>query len=172
MQMEAGLDSGPLLASAAVEIGARETAGALHDRLATLGGELLVRKIGEILEGKLEAIPQDHALATYAGKIRKQDAAIDWGLGADQISRMIRAYDPVPGASFDLDREIIKCWQAEPVDDGEGPTGTILSAGKDGVVVACAGGALRLIEIQRPGRRRVTAAEFAGQCNLGGKRLG
>ena len=78
---------------------------------------------------------------------------------------------PVPGASFDLDGEIVKCWKAEPLDGGEGPTGTILSAGKDGVVVACAEGALRLTEIQRPGRRRITAAEFAGQSNLRGKRL-
>jgi methionyl-tRNA formyltransferase len=171
MQMEAGLDSGPLLASAAIEIGAEETAATLHDRLAALGGELLVHKIGEILAGKLAAIPQDDALATYAGKIRKQDAAIDWGQTAVQISRKIRAYDPVPGASFELDGEVVKCWKAEPVEDGEGRSGAILSAGKDGVVVACAEGALRLMEVQRPGRRRVTAAEFAGQTRLGGKRL-
>jgi len=145
--------------------------GALQERLAVLGGELLVEKIGEILGGDLEAIPQDDALATYAGKIRKRDAAIDWNLTAEQISRKIRAYDPVPGASFDLDGEIIKCWKAEPLAGGEGRTGTILSAGKDGVVVACAEGALRLAELQRPGRRRVTAAEFAGQYKLGGKRL-
>ena len=171
MQMEAGLDSGPVLASAAIEIGSEETAGTLHDRLAALGGDLLVQKIAEILEGKIEAIPQDGALATYAGKIRKQDAAIDWRLSAEQICRKIRAYNPVPGASFDLDGEIIKCWKAELADGGEGPAGTILSAGKDGVVVACAEGAVRLTEIQRPGRRHVTAAEFAAQSNLGGKRL-
>jgi len=171
MQMEAGLDSGPVLASAAIEIGAEETAGALHDRLAALGGELLVQKIDELLEGKLEAIPQDKALASYARKIRRQDAAIDWSLTAQQISRAIRAYDPAPGASFNLDGEIIKCWQAEPVDGDGGPPGTILSAGKGGIVVACAGGALRLMEIQRPGRRRVTAAEFAGQRKLNDKRL-
>ncbi len=171
MQMEAGLDTGPVMASATIGIGEEETAGALQERLAILGGELLIDKIDEILQGELEAIPQDDALATYAGKIRKRDAAIDWGLGAAQISRKIRAYDPVPGASFDLDGEIIKCWKAEPLDGGEGPTGTILSAGRDGVVVACAEGALRLTEIQRPGRRRITAAEFAGQSNLGGKRL-
>ena len=171
MQMEAGLDTGPVMASAAISIGKEESAGTLQERLAVLGGELLVQKIGEILQGKLEAIPQDDTLATYAGKIRKRDAAIDWSHTAEQISRKIRAYDPVPGASFDLEGEIIKCWKAEPLASGEGRAGTILSAGKDGVVVACAEGALRLAEIQRPGRRRVTAAEFAGQCNLGGKRL-
>ena len=171
MQMETGLDTGPVMASAAIGIGEEETAGALQERLAILGGELLTEKIGEILQGKLEAIPQDDALATYAGKVRKRDAAIDWGLAAAQISRKIRAYDPVPGASFALDGEMIKCWKAEPLDGGEGPAGTILSAGKDGVVVACAEGAIRLMEIQRPGRRRITAAEFAGQGILGGKRL-
>jgi methionyl-tRNA formyltransferase len=171
MQMEAGLDTGPVIASASINIGGEETAGELQERLAALGGELLVQKIDEILHGKIAAIPQDDTLATYAGKIRKRDAAIDWNLTAEQISRKIRAYDPVPGASFELDGEIIKCWKAEPLEGGEGPTGTILSAGKDGVVVACAEGALRLTEIQRPGRRRVTAAEFAGQGNFSGKRL-
>ena len=171
MQMEAGLDTGPVMASAAISIGGEETAGALQGRLAILGGELLIDKFDEILQGKLEAIPQDEALATYAGKIRKRDAAIDWGLTAAQISRKIRAYEPVPGASFDLDGEIIKCRKAEPLEGGDGPTGTILSAGKDGVVVVCGEGVLRLTEIQRPGRRRITAAEFAGQSNLTGKRL-
>ena len=171
MQMESGLDSGPLLASAATDLGPDETAGTLHDRLATLGGELLVENIDAILEGTLEAIPQDDTLATYAGKIRKQDAVIDWNLSAGQISRMIRAFDPAPGASFELDGETIKCWRAEAVEAVEGPPGTIVSAGKDGVIVTCGEGALRLIEVQRPGRRRVTAAEFAGQKNLGGKRL-
>jgi methionyl-tRNA formyltransferase len=171
MQMESGLDSGPVLASATVDIGAEENAGSLHDRLATLGGELLVQKIDEILDGTLEPLVQDAALATYAGKIRKEDATIDWRLGAGRISRMVRAYDPAPGASFEIDGEMIKCWKAEPIEAVEGPAGTIVSAGKDGVVVTCGEGALRLIEVQRPGRRRVTAAEFAGQKNLGGKRL-
>lgn len=172
MQMEAGLDSGPVLASAAINIGADETAGSLHDRLAALGGELLVRELGAILDGSLEAVPQDDGKVTYAGKIRKQDAVIDWNCTTEQIGRKIRAYDPVPGASFDLDGEIIKCWKAEAVEGGEGPVGTILSADKTGVYVACKGGVLRLLEIQRPGRKRVTAAEFSNQSKLTGKRLG
>ena len=171
MQMETGLDSGSILASATIDIGAGETAGELYDRLAALGGDLLVQNVGAILEGKLEAIPQESALITYAGKIRKQDAAIDWSLTAEQISRMIRAYDPVPGASFDLGGEIIKCWKAELVEAVEGPAGTIVAAGKEGVVITCGEGALRLTEVQCPGKRRITAAEFAGQKNLQGKRL-
>ena len=172
MQMEAGLDSGPVLASAAIDIGADETAGSLHDRLAALGGDLLVQELNAILNGSLDAVPQDDEKVTYAGKIRKQDAVIDWSCTAEQIGRKIRAYDPVPGASFELDGEVIKCWKAEAVEGGEGPVGTILSADKVGVNVACSGGALRMLEIQRPGRRRVTAAEFSNQSKLTGKRLG
>ena len=171
MQMETGLDSGPILASAAIDIGAEETAGELNDRLAALGGDLMVQNVGAILEDKLEAIPQDSALVTYAGKIRKQDAAIDWSLTAEQISRMIRAYDPAPGASFDLDGEIVKCWKAELSEAVEGPAGTIVATGKEGVVITCGEGALRLTEVQCPGKRRISAAEFARQKNLQGKRL-
>jgi methionyl-tRNA formyltransferase len=171
MQMESGLDSGPVLASATVDIGAEENAGSLHDRLAVLGGELLVQKIDEILDGTLEPLVQDAALATYAGKIRKEDATIDWRLDAGEISRMVRAYDPAPGARFEMDGEMIKCWKAAAIEAVEGPAGTVVAAGKDGVVVTCGEGALRLIEVQRPGRRRITAAEFAGQKNLRGKRL-
>lgn len=172
MQMEAGLDSGPVLARATIDIGTDETAGSLHDRLAALGGELLVQEMGAILDGSLDAEPQDEGQVTHAGKIRKQDAAIDWTCTAEQIGRKIRAYDPVPGTSFDLDGEIIKCWKGEAVAGGEGPVGTVLSADKNGVDVACGGGALRMLEIQRPGRRRVSAAEFSNQSKLTGKRLG
>jgi methionyl-tRNA formyltransferase len=171
MQMEAGLDTGPVLATTSVEIGADETAGDLQDRLAALGGKLLVQELPRILEGKLEALSQDNELATYAGKIRKEDAVIDWGRTAGQISRMIRAFNPVPGAGFDLDGEFVKCWKAEPIEEVEGPPGTIVAAGKEGVIVTCGEGALRLTEVQRPGKRRITAAEFAGQKNLSGKRL-
>lgn len=172
MQMQAGLDEGPVLASGTIDIDADDTAGSLHDRLAMLGGELLVQKLGAILDGSLEAVPQDDEKVTYAGKIRKQDAAIDWSCPAEEISRKIRAYDPVPGASFDLDGEVIKCWRAEALEGGEGPVGTILSADKKGVDVACGGGAMRMQEVQRPGRRRVSAAEFSNQSKLVGKRLG
>lgn len=171
MQMDAGLDSGPVLASAAIDIGADETAGQLQGRLARLGAELLVQKIGEILEGKLEAVPQEEEQATYARKVRKEDAAIDWGQSAEQISRNVRAYDPVPGARFELDGEVVKCWKAQAAESDEGPAGTILESGRDGIIVACGEGALRLIEVQRPGRRRISAAEFAHQKKLDGKRL-
>jgi len=171
MQMEAGLDTGPVFTSAATLIGADETAGELHDRLATMGGEQLVAGLQDILDGKLEATSQDETAATYAGKIQRQDAAIDWDRDAGEIHRGIRAYSPVPGAWFELDGDNIKCWKAEVAEGLEGHSGEILEAGKTGVVVACGSGALRLLELQRPGRKRVTGAEFAAQLNLAGKRL-
>lgn len=171
MQMEAGLDSGPVYASATVDIGAEETAGSLHDRLAELGGELLAARLDEILAGRLEPVAQDENSVTYAGKIRRQDAAIDWRRKATDIVLAIRAYNPVPGAWFTLDGEDIKCWQAAVLEETEGPAGVILDAGRDGVDIACGEAAVRLVEVQRPGRRRVSGAEFAAQGNLAGKRL-
>ena len=172
MQMEPGLDTGPVFASVSTDIGAGETAGQLHDRLAELGGQLLARKLDDILAGRLHAVAQDEASATYAGKIRRQDAAIDWSRQSVDIVRAVHAYNPVPGAWFRLDDEAIKCWRAAVLDKAEGPPGVILDAGRDGVDVACGDGAVRLLEVQRPGRRRVSGAEFASQATLAGKRLG
>lgn len=172
MQMEAGLDTGPVFASAATDIRPDESAGELHDRLAWLGGDLLLRHLDQVLAGELEAIPQDESLATYAGKIRKEDAHIDWHRPALEIQRQIRAYNPVPGASFEFGNERVKCWQARVVDDLEGPAGAVVRSGKDGVDVACGRDGLRLVEVQRPGRRKISAAEFAAQTSLAGERLG
>ena len=171
MQMEEGLDTGPVFARASVDIGDEETAGELHDRLATLGGELLVAHLDAILAGQVAAEAQDDDEATYAAKIRREDAEIDWRSPASDIARKIRAYNPVPGAWFDYGGEQIKCWSAIAHEDVEGPAGVVLKAGADGIDVTCGQGALRMLELQRPGRRRVTAAEFATQLNLAGKRL-
>jgi methionyl-tRNA formyltransferase len=171
MSMTAGLDSGPVYASEAVTIGPSETAGALHDRLARLGAELLLRHLGDILAGELRAVAQDDALASYAPKIDKQDARIDWQLPAEVLLRRVRAYNPVPGAWFMLDDERIKCWSATAAAAPGAPAGTILAAGAGGIIVACGDGALRLESLQRPGRRPVTAAEFAARTGLSGRRL-
>ncbi len=172
MQMEAGLDTGPVYAQVATPIGAGETAGELHDRLAVLGGRLLVDKLVEILDGSLGAVPQDESAATYAGKIDRQDAAIDWGKDAKDIQRHVRAYNPVPGAYFNFEGESVKCWRADVIPEVSGQCGKIMAAGKTGLEVACGTGALRLLEVQRPGKNRVTGAEFAAQVNPVGKRLG
>ena len=171
MQMEAGLDTGPVYSCATIEIGQNETAGELHDRLAKLGGDLLTEKLPSILAGELEAVPQDESSATYAGKIQTQDAAIDWSAPASEIQKKIRAYNPVPGAWFDLAGERVKCWKAEALDDVDGPAGVVLQADKAGIDVTCGSGALRMHEVQRPGQSRLYAAEFAAQADLAGKRL-
>ena len=171
MRMDAGLDTGPVFACTETGIEADDSAGDIHDRLAAMGGKLLVQKLDDILTGCLEANPQDDTLATYAGKIRKQDVVIDWDRPAEEIARKIRAYNPVPGASFSCGDERIKCWRAAVLDGVEGAPGIVVQAGKDGIDVTCGGGALRMLEVQHPGRRRVLAAEYASQSNFVGERL-
>ena len=171
MQMDEGLDTGAVYACASLAIGEAETAGELHDRLAVLGGTLLVSELAGILAGDTMAVPQDDEAATYAGKIRKHDARLDWSASATDLARRTRAYNPAPGAWFELDGERVKCWRAVAIDDAKGPPGVVLNADKKGVDVGCGDGALRLLEVQRPGRRKIAAAAFADQLPLTGKRF-
>lgn len=171
MQMEAGLDTGPVFVSEAVTIGERETAGTLHDRLAALGGSLLAARLSAIVAGELQPVPQDESSATYAGKINKADAELDWHRDADELERRVRAYNPVPTAWFEFDGQRIKCWEAMSAASVDAPPGTVVSSGPDGVLVACGTGALRMTALQRPGKRRVTAQEFASQIDLSGRCL-
>ena len=172
MAMTAGLDCGPVLHIEEVVIGAEETAGELHDRLAELGGQTLVEHLEAIIAGDLPAIEQDDARATYAPKIDKQDAAIDWSLPADELARRVRAYNPYPGAYCFVGEqgERLKIWRAVATD-GAGAPGTVLQYERDGIVVACGTGALELIELQLAGKRRAPVHEFVGQIDLGGRRL-
>lgn len=172
MAMTAGLDCGPVHTVAEVAIGAEETAGELHDRLATLGGELLVANLAEILSGRLQPVEQDDSAATYAHKIRKQDAELDWALDASELQRRVRAYNPVPGAFFHVEEKRIKCWRASGIADLDAKAGTVVQCEQDGIVVACGSGGLSLLELQLPGKRRVTAREFASQLDLTNSRLG
>ena len=172
MGMEAGLDTGPVYARQSLSIGEAETAGELHDRLAMLGGEVLVQNLRAIVDGKVTPVAQDGQLASYAGKIRAEDAVLDWRQPAAQLARKVRAYNPVPGASFDLDGERVKCWSAQASLQSHGQPGEITAADETGIEVACGEGALRLKSLQRPGRRRVTAREFTQQFPLTGRRLG
>ena len=172
MAMTAGLDCGPVYVEEAVAIGPEETAGELHDRLAALGGELLVRHFDAIVNGTLEAVEQDETAATYAGKISKQDARLDWQRPAEELHRRVRAYNPVPGAFFLLDDIPVKCWRAGVAAGAAGTApGEVVSAGRDGIVVACGSDALRLDSLQRPGKRPVTAGEFASVVPLAGRLL-
>jgi methionyl-tRNA formyltransferase len=156
MQMEAGLDTGPVLLSESFTIGAEDTAASLHDRLASLGGRLIVEALAGL---PLPARPQPEAGVTYAAKIDKAESAIDWSRSAAEIDRHVRAFNPFPGASSTLDGVAIKIWQAMPVA-GQGTPGEVLAANREGVVVACADGALCISELQKAGGKRLSAAQF------------
>ncbi len=172
MAVTRGLDCGPVYVRAETPIGARETGGKLHDRLAALGGELLLRHLEDILSGDLAAAAQDDSQASYAGKITKADAALDWQRSALELERTVRAYNPVPGAYFEFGKQIIKCWRAEAAAPIDAPPGTVVAAGADGIVVATSDGTLKMQTLQRAGRRPVSARELSEQVDLLGSRLG
>lgn len=170
MAMTAGLDCGPVYTIAEVIIGDDETAEELHDRLAALGGSALVAHLDDILAGEVTPAEQDESLTTYAPKIVTSDARIDWSLPADDLAKRVRAYNPFPGAFFFAGDVRTKVWRANAVE-GDAEPGTVIQCNRDGVVVACGAGALRLDELQLAGRRRVRAQEFVGQLNLSNLRL-
>ena len=171
MSMTAGLDCGPVFAETALDIGAGETAGELHNRLAAAGAALLVEHLSSILAESINPQAQDERLATYAPKIKTSDAAIDWRRPALELERQVRAYNPVPGAYFMLGDERVKCWRAS-AGTGNGATpGVVTAASPDGVVVACGDGTLCLQELQRPGKKRVTALQFSANVDIVGRHL-
>ena len=157
MQMDAGLDTGPMLLKAALAIDAGDTTATLHDRLAALGARLVVDALDRLDE--LRPQPQPATGATYASKIEKAEGAVDWTLPAAVIERRVRAFDPFPGCSFALGGETLKLWRAAPAA-GSGEPGTVLARDDGRIVVACGDGALELLELQRPGGRRQPAREF------------
>lgn len=179
MRMERGLDSGPMLLRREMPIGPDETSPELAERIAALGGEMLVEALGALERGGLQETPQDDALATYAPRIEKSDGAVDWHLEARRIYDRLRAFTPWPGLSSELGGRPLKIVAARPVD-GEPPSGeptdvppgTFLGLREDGrgeagIAVACGGGTmLCLTRVQRPGKKAVSAADF-----LRGERL-
>jgi methionyl-tRNA formyltransferase len=163
MQMEAGLDTGPVWAAARTPITGRTTAATLHDALAGLGAKLLIPTLAAIAEGKGHAVPQTEEGMTYAAKLTKEDGRIDWTQSAEAIDRRIRALTPWPGCFFTMKGETVKILEAE-IAEGEGPPAALL--GKD-CRIACGQGALRLLALQRPGKAPVPGPAF-----LNGQRLG
>ena len=158
MRMDEGLDTGPVLFEAAIAIGARETTGALTAKLASLGAEAIVTVLKSL--GSLSPHPQDASLATYAAKVSKAEARLDWSRHHAELDRQVRAFDPSPGAEALLEGEVVKVWSAEPMAEARGLPGSILRAQGDDLVVACGTGALRLRIVQRPGGRKMSAADF------------
>lgn len=167
MQMTAGLDCGGVYSTRSVEIGQAETAGELHDRLAVLGGQLLVADLPKILDGDIVAVAQDESRASYAPKINKYDAELDWSLPAEALQLRVRAYNPVPGAFFIVAGDVrVKVWQATAVLDLDEPAGRVVQCDGEGIVVACGRGSLKLQSLQLPGKRRVPPHEFVSQITL------
>lgn len=156
MQMEAGLDTGPVLLSDRLPLASDETAGSLHDKLADLGARLIVNALEKI---PLPAVPQSDTGITYAAKIEKAEALLDWRLPAAEIERKVRAFNPFPGAATVLEGVPVKIWRAVAVPGGAAP-GTVLAADRHGIVVACGDGALCLGELQKAGGKRLSAAQF------------
>ncbi|CAM2139408.1 10-formyltetrahydrofolate:L-methionyl-tRNA(fMet) N-formyltransferase [Pararobbsia alpina] len=171
MKMDAGLDTGPMISESAVPIGATDTYTTMHDTLAALGAKLIVEALVELeRSGKLDATPQPAEGATYAQKIAKEEAALDWSQSADVLARQIRAFDPFPGAVAQWNGTPLKLWSAQttdaPTDEFAVAPGTIVSAGAQGVVVACGDGAIRVTELQKPGGKRLPAREFLAGVEL------
>jgi methionyl-tRNA formyltransferase len=194
MRMDAGLDTGPMLAAREIDIGADDTAKTLHDRLARLGAELIGETLTGLRQGRVPELPQPSAGVTYAEKINKAEALIDWRQDAAQISRRVRAFNPWPIAETRLDGVQLRIWDAEmldaesldaetfdssampanPVITGADPTrepGTVLAATHTGIDVACGRGVLRILRLQLAGRKPLVPGEFLKAQRLDGVRF-
>ncbi len=159
MQMDVGLDTGAILAMADCTITSTDTGGSLLDRLAALGPPLLLETLDGLAAGKLKPHPQDNGQATYAAKIDKREAAIDWHDGALTIDRKVRAFNPVPVAHAGLKGVAMRVWAgAVSAYSGGAAAGTVLNADHSGIVVACGEGAYRILELQLEGRKRMEVA--------------
>ena len=164
MQMDSGLDTGPVFTRRRIAIGAEDDSGTLHDKLAELGAEALLAVLSDIVAGRARAAPQPEAGAMYARKIEKGETALRWERPASELERAVRAFRPSPGAVAKLEGEPLKIWRSR-VASGEGEPGAILARGEV-LQVACAVDTLVIEELQPPGGRRMRAADF-----LRGRRL-
>jgi methionyl-tRNA formyltransferase len=163
MQMNAGLDTGDMLSTTSCPINKAETGGSLHDKLAELGAHSLLTTLDDLQAGNLSAVPQDDELATYAHKLDKQEAQLDWQQSAQQLHNQVRAFNPWPVAFFMIEDKAVRVWQTEVIDEqdtsGNLP-GTVIRANKKGIDIACGQGALRLLQLQPPGKKPMDAASF------------
>jgi len=189
MRMEAGLDTGPMMRTRALEIGTRDTAKTLQDRLARLGAELVCETLEDLTQGRVHEERQPAEGATYAGKLTKDEAAIDWREEAAQVERQVRAFNPWPVAETGLDGAKVRIWEAEVRAEAAAhdaatttaatttaqcagaPPGTVLAATPDGIEVACGIGSLRILRLQLAGRKPLAAREFIQGRRLAGARF-
>ncbi len=171
MQMVERLDAGPVLLKKATPIGPRETAGELHDRLAQLGAEALMEVLPAIIAGSVTPEPQDESQASYAPKITKEEAHLDWRRSALELERAVRAFNPWPVAYCHFGNLVLRIWRAQALDVEAGAEpGTVVGARKT-LDVACGQGQLRLLEVQLPGGRRIPAQAFVNAHPCLGSRL-
>jgi methionyl-tRNA formyltransferase len=174
MQMEAGLDTGPVLASARCPIAANDTGSSLHDKLAELGARLLADNLAALEHGSLVPVPQDERDATYAGKLEKSEARIDWTAAAPDIARRVRAFNSWPVAETRYQGRQLRIWEAVPLQQATAasPPGAVLASGREGIDVVCGEGVLRILRLQLPGARPVAAGDFVNAHALEGVVLG
>lgn len=166
MQMDTGLDTGAMLYKARLTIESSDTTQTLHDKLSRLGAHNIVTALALLQQGKLSASVQNEALACYAPKINKTEAAIDWQQDADQINRLVRAFNPSPGATAQIRGNVLKLWQAKSTTDESGIPGEIIAVRRNGIVVACGRNAIILETLQKPGGKKLSAAEFLAGYSL------
>lgn len=160
MQMDEGLDTGAMLLRKPCTIVAHDTAQMLHDKLAKLGALAIIETLDKLEQGVLKGVTQDAAQATYAAKLNKVEAQIDWSQNATYLDRAVRAYNPVPVANTVLNGIAIKIWQASKSDNEHGEPGVVLAIDKSGILVGCGEGALCLEVLQRPNGKSLPANEF------------
>jgi methionyl-tRNA formyltransferase len=173
MRMEQGLDTGPVYFTRTTPILPDDSAGLLHDRLAALGARCIVEVLPQIAKGVLAPLPQPVDGITYAHKVTKAEAAIDWQRDVLEVDRQVRAFNPSPGAFSLLRKEPVKIWRGLPVASAQGAPGAILGFGPDGIDVACGKGMLKITELQKAGGKRLSAADFLrGLSPARGERFG
>jgi methionyl-tRNA formyltransferase len=159
MQMDAGLDTGPMLSQHRLAIANDDDTQSLHDRLAALGADAIVSALADLEAGRATPLPQPDAGATYASKIAKEEADLDWTRSCSELERAVRALRPVPGARSRIHGEMVKIWRALCIARSGAP-GDVLEVGADGILIGCGEGALLATELQRAGGTRLSAADF------------
>jgi methionyl-tRNA formyltransferase len=177
MRMEAGLDTGPMLLSRAIPIDSRDNAKSLHDKLAALGAQLCEEALQALRSGLLHEVAQPLEGVTYAAKIDKAEAPIQWGRHAEEISHQVRAFNPWPMAETRFEDKQLRIWEAEPIDSpalrgSSGLPGSVLTATREGIDVVCGTGVLRILKLQLAGRKPLPAEEFLRGRRLDGTRFG